>query len=89
MKVSKVPTMMSCGQGGAKPLGSESRLLQARFGDAAMRAQMQVQARTEGADTVRYLKHDPGVLKLVQGWYKQFCTRGSLNWYRLMMKSNS
>ena len=35
-------------------LASESRLLQARFGDAhaAMRAQMQVQARTKGADGV-------------------------------------
>jgi len=52
-KVFKVPTMMSCGQGGAKSLASESRLLQARFGDAAMRAQMQVQARTEGADRVQ------------------------------------
>ena len=42
---------MSCGQGGAKRLASESRLkMRARFGDAAMRAQMQVQARTEGAD---------------------------------------
>ena len=50
VKVFKVPTMMSCGQGGAKPLASESRLMRARFGDAAMRAQMQVQARTEGAD---------------------------------------
>ena len=50
MKVFKVPTMMSCGQGGAKPLASESRLMRARFGDAALRAQMQVQARTGGAD---------------------------------------
>ena len=50
VKVFKVPTMMSCGQGGAKPLASESRLLQARLGDAAMRAQVQVQARTGGAD---------------------------------------
>ena len=41
---------MSCGQGGAKPLASESRLLQARFAIAAMRAQVHVQARTGGAD---------------------------------------
>ena len=50
MKVSKVPTMMSCGQGGAKRLASECRLLQARFAIAAMRAQVHVQARTGGAD---------------------------------------
>ena len=50
VKVFKVPTMMSCGQGGAKPLASESRLLQARFAIAAMRAQVHVQARTGGAD---------------------------------------
>ena len=50
VKVFKVPTMMSCGQGGAKPLASESRLLRARFAIAALRAQVQVQARTGGAD---------------------------------------
>ena len=50
VKVSKVPTMMSCGQGGAKRLASECRLLQARFAIAAMRAQVHVQARTGGAD---------------------------------------
>ena len=50
LKVSEVPSMMSCGQGGAKPSASESRLMRAHFGDAALRAQMQVQARTGGAD---------------------------------------
>ena len=30
VNVSKVPRMMSCGQGGAKPLASESRLMRAR-----------------------------------------------------------
>ena len=50
MKVFKVPTMMSCGQGGETRLASECRLLQARFAIAARRAQMQVQARTGGAD---------------------------------------
>ena len=50
MKVFKVPTMMSCGQGGAKRLACESRLLRARFAIAALRAQVQVQARTGGAD---------------------------------------
>ena len=41
---------MSCGQGGAKWSASESRVVQARYCDAAMRAHMQVQARTESAD---------------------------------------
>ena len=50
VKVFKVPTMMSCGQGGETRLASECRLLQARFAIAARRAQMQVQARTGGAD---------------------------------------
>ena len=30
VNVSKEPRMMSCGQGGAKPLASESRLMRAR-----------------------------------------------------------